>query len=73
VTELRNFFWALALAVIAAYLFFLALGAFAIDDVVVPSIVVGVLILLWVVHAALAARHHERDPRLAHARERRGF
>jgi uncharacterized membrane protein YdjX (TVP38/TMEM64 family) len=72
-SNLRNFFWALALCVIAAYLFFLALGAFAVDEVVVLSVVVGILVLLWVVHAVLQARNHDRDPRLVHARERRGF
>ena len=72
-SNLRNFFWALALCVIAAYMFFHSLGAFAVDEVVVLSIVVGVLVQLWVVHAALQARNHDRDPRLVHARERRGF
>ncbi len=71
--NLRNFFWALALGVIAAYLFFFALGAFAFDDVLPVSIVVAVLALLWIVHAYLQSRHDERDPRLVHARERRGF
>ena len=71
--NLRNFFWALALGVIAAYLFFLALGAFAVDDVLPVTIVVGVLAVLWLGHAYLQSRHHERDPRLVHARERRGF
>jgi uncharacterized membrane protein YdjX (TVP38/TMEM64 family) len=73
VNNLRNFFWALALGVIAAYLFFFALGAFAFDDVLPLSIAVAVLILLWTVHALLQSRRHERDPQLAHARERRGF
>jgi uncharacterized membrane protein YdjX (TVP38/TMEM64 family) len=72
-TSLRSFFWALALGVIAAYLFFFALGAFAFDDVLPVSIVVTVLMLLWLVHAVLQRRNQERDPRLVHARERRGF
>ena len=54
-------------------LFFFALGAFAFDDVLPVSIVVAVLALLWIVHAYLQSRHSERDPRLVHARERRGF
>ena len=70
---LRNFFWALALGVIAGYLFFFALGAFAFDDVLPVSIVVGVLTVLWIVHAYLQSRTTDRDPRLVHARERRGF
>jgi uncharacterized membrane protein YdjX (TVP38/TMEM64 family) len=72
-TSLRSFFWALALGVITAYLFFFALGAFAFDDVLPVSIVVAVLVVLWLVHAVLQRRNQERDPRLVHARERRGF
>jgi uncharacterized membrane protein YdjX (TVP38/TMEM64 family) len=72
-SNLRSFFWALALGVIAAYLFFFALGAFAFDDVLPVSIVVAVLVILWIVHAVLERRNDERDPRLVHARERRGF
>ena len=71
--NLRSFFWAIALGVIAAYLFFFALGAFAFDDVLPLSLVVAVLVLLWIVHAILESRHEQRDPRLVHARERRGF
>jgi uncharacterized membrane protein YdjX (TVP38/TMEM64 family) len=72
---LRNFFWALALAVIAAYLFFLVLGAFNVADVLPVSITVGALVVLWGVHAWLQSRHRgeARDPLLARARERRGF
>jgi uncharacterized membrane protein YdjX (TVP38/TMEM64 family) len=71
--NLRSFFWALALGVIGAYLFFFALGAFAFDDVLPLSLVVAVLVLLWIVHAVLERRNEQRDPRLVHARERRGF
>jgi uncharacterized membrane protein (DUF485 family) len=73
--SLRNLFWVLSLGVIAAYLFFFALGAFAIDDVVPLSIGVGILIVLWVVHAVLQRRADdgELDPLLMRARERRGF
>ena len=75
-TSLRNFFWALALAVIAAYLFFLVLGAFSVDEVLPLTIVVVVLAVLWVVHSVLQRRHEAeegRDPLLTRARERRGF
>ena len=41
-SNLRTFFWALALGVIGAYLFFFALGAFSFDDVLPLSIVVAV-------------------------------
>ena len=74
-TWLRNFFWALALAVIAAYLFFLVLGAFAVDEVWPVTLVVVVLAVLWLVHSWLQRRHADatRDPLLKRARERRGF
>ena len=73
--SLRNLFWVLSLGVIAAYLFFFALGAFAIDEVVPLSIAVGVLIVLWAVHAVLQRRSDDGslDPLLMQARERRGF
>jgi Flp pilus assembly protein TadB len=69
-------FWVLAIGVIAAYAFFAALGAFAPGDVVGVTVAVGVLLALWIVRAVLERRRQialERDPRLVHARERRGF
>ena len=74
-SSLRNLFWVLSLGVIAAYLFFFALGAFTIDEVLPISIAVGVLIVLWVVHALLQRRASDGslDPFLMRARERRGF
>jgi heme exporter protein D len=73
--SLRNLFWVLSLGVIGAYLFFLALGAFAVDEVLPLSIAVAVLIVLWAVHAVLQRRADDGslDPLLMHARERRGF
>lgn len=72
---LRNLFWVVALGVIAAYLFFFALGAFAFDDSIALSIAVVGLALLWIGHSLLQWRHpaEMRDPRLVNARERRGF
>jgi Flp pilus assembly protein TadB len=68
-------FWVLAIGVIAAYAFFAALGAFSPGDVVGVTVAVGILLALWVVRALVAARkaRMDRDPRLVHARERRGF
>ncbi|HWH92785.1 MAG TPA: hypothetical protein VNT03_02895 [Baekduia sp.] len=68
-------FWALALGVIAAYAFFAALGAFSPGDALGVTIAVAVLVGLFVARAWLIRRanRHERDPRLVHARERRGF
>ena len=74
-SSLRNLFWVLSLGVIAAYLFFFALGAFQFDEVLPISIAVGVLVVLWIVHAWLQKRHDDGklDPVLMQARERRGF
>jgi membrane protein implicated in regulation of membrane protease activity len=68
-------FWVIALGIIAAYAFFVALGAFSPSDVLGVTIAVLVLAGLWALRAwsqSHAARH-DRDPRLVHARERRGF
>jgi uncharacterized membrane protein YhaH (DUF805 family) len=67
-------FWVLAMGVIAAYAFFAALGAFSPWDVLGVTIGVAVLLVLWIVRALRARRAADaRDPRLVHARERRGF
>lgn len=70
-----DLFWVLAIGVIAAYAFFAALGAFAPGDVLPLTIAVGVLVLLWAARAVVAGRgpRDDHDPRLVHARERRGF
>jgi membrane protein implicated in regulation of membrane protease activity len=71
---LRNAFWVLALGVIACYVFFLALGAFSATDVLWLTLTVAALVILWLCHGYLEARHAgERDPGMARARERRGF
>jgi hypothetical protein len=67
-------FWVLAIGVIAAYAFFAALGAFSPGDVLGVTIAVGVLVALWIVRALLArGGPDDRDPRIVHDRERRGF
>lgn len=68
-------FWVLAIGVIAAYAFFAALGAFAPGDALPVTIVVGVLLVLFCLRAWAGRRRAapEKDPRLVHARERRGF
>lgn len=71
---MRETFWFLALAVIALFAFFVALGAFSPADVVWATIVVALLCVLWIVHAVLEGRRRDRrDPALMRARERRGF
>jgi membrane protein implicated in regulation of membrane protease activity len=71
---MRETFWLLALAVIALFAFFVALGALSPGEAVTLSIVVAVLCALWVVHAVLEGRKRDtRDPAVIRARERRGF
>jgi uncharacterized membrane protein YhaH (DUF805 family) len=71
---MRETFWILALAIIALFAFFAALGAFSPGDVIWATVLVGILCVLWVVHAILQDRHRDRrDPAVIRARERRGF
>jgi uncharacterized membrane protein YhaH (DUF805 family) len=71
---LRESFWVLALAVIALFAFFAALGAFSPADVIWATVLVGLLCVLWVMHAVLEGRRQDaRDPAVVRARERRGF
>jgi heme exporter protein D len=74
--SLRQAFWVALLGVIATYAFFVALGAFGPGEVVALTVVVGAMLALWIAHAWAQRRHafdDERDPRMRHARERRGF
>jgi fatty acid desaturase len=67
-------FWILLVAIVALFVFLLALGAYSPGEVVTLTIVMVVLFLLWVGHAVWVSRHAEkRDPRAIAARERRGF
>ncbi len=71
---MRETFWILALAVIALFTFFAALGAFSPMDVIWATVLVGLLCVLWIVHAVQDGRHRgRRDPAAVRARERRGF
>jgi len=67
-------FWTLLVAVVALFAFLLALGAYSPSEVVGLTIVMVVLFVLWVAHAAWVTRRADkRDPRAIAARERRGF
>jgi threonine/homoserine/homoserine lactone efflux protein len=67
-------FWILLVAIVALFVFLLALGAYSPGQVLTLTIVMAVLFLLWVGHAMwLSRRRSGRDPRAIAARERRGF
>jgi hypothetical protein len=72
---IRDGFWVIALGAIGCYAFFVALGAIKPDEVWGVTIAVAILLALWLARAWSVSHleKHERDPRLAHARERRGF
>ena len=70
---LRETFWVLALAVIVLFAFFAALGAFSITEALWATLLVAVLCVLWIAHAIMEGRRHERSADLVRARERRGF
>jgi membrane protein implicated in regulation of membrane protease activity len=72
---IRDGFWVIALGAIGCYAFFVALGAIKPGQVAGVSIAIGVLFALWLARAWSQShlKRMERDPRLAHARERRGF
>ncbi len=73
---LRGFFWVIVIALIGLYVFLAALGAFNPVDAVGLTVVAGVLLALWLVHAWSQRAHRaevSHDPRLKSARERRGF
>jgi len=70
----RDLFWIGALGVLLIFGFFLALGAVHPGEMKWPTIGVIGLGALWVIHAWLQSRNPaDRDPRMIHARERRGF
>ena len=67
-------FWILLLAIVALFIFLLALGAYSPGEVLTLTIVMVVLFLLWLGHAVYVSRRSDkRDPRAIQARERRGF
>ena len=67
-------FWILLLAIVALFVFLLALGAYSPGEVVTLTIVMVVLFLAWLGHAIWVSRKQTgRDPRAIEARERRGF
>lgn len=72
--QIREGFWVLALGILVCFAFFAALGAFSFGDSAAVTIAMALLAILWCVHVVLTNRRaDQRDPRLMHDRERRGF
>ena len=69
--------WVLVVAFVVGYLFLVLIGAWDPADVVVPTIAFVVAVVFLAVFSIEARRGAvgtgERDPRLTHDRERRGF
>ncbi len=73
-SSMSDTFWILVLAVIVLFAFFVALGAFKLDEVIWLTLSVAGLAVLWTAHAVWDSRHrHGRDPAAIRNRERRGF
>ena len=61
-------------ALVALFVFLLALGAYSPGEVLTLTIVMVALFVLWLGHAIFVSRRaQKRDPRAIAARERRGF
>jgi hypothetical protein len=75
--RLSGVFWAVCVGVVGLYLFFLALGAYSVGELVVVTIAMGVLMVLLFVHFTRVRRHIDDDlefRRKVNAfRETRGF
>jgi hypothetical protein len=75
--RLSGVFWAVCVGVVGLYLFFLALGAYSVGELVVVTVVMAALIVLLAVHF-VRVRHQIEDDlefrRKVNAyRETRGF
>ena len=61
----------LLVAIVALFVFLLALGAYSPGEVVGLTVVMVVLFLLWIGHAVWLSRRSGRDPRAKRARAAR--
>jgi uncharacterized membrane protein YciS (DUF1049 family) len=74
---LSSVFWLICVGVVVLYVFFLALGAYSVGELIAVTILVGVLIVLLTVHFTHVRRHIDENLELRRKvnafRERRGF
>jgi membrane protein implicated in regulation of membrane protease activity len=64
-------FWILLVAIVALFVFLLALGAYSPGEVLTLTIVMVVLFLLWLGHAVFVSRKADKRDRTARGRRRR--
>ena len=70
----REAFWLTIICGVAVYAFFMVIGSVSPSAASLVTLVMGVLLVAYIVHAWYASRHMDaRDPRVIRARERRGF
>ena len=70
----REAFWLAVICVVAMFAFFMVIGSISPSAASFATLVAGLLLVAYVVHAYVASRHtNSRDPRAIRARERRGF
>ena len=70
----REAFWLAAICFVAMYAFFMVIGSISPSAASFATLVAGLLLVAYVVHAYVASRTADsRDPRMIRARERRGF
>ena len=72
ISNLRAVLWAVCGAAVVLFIFFAAIGGIDLGEARVATIVVGVLALLWLVHARHRFFGHREDTNQTD-RERRGF
>ena len=73
-STLSKVFWALVLALVVLFVFFVSLGALRPGEVTGLTVGVVLMALLWFVHATWVSRQDTgRDPEAIRSRERRGF
>ena len=71
----REAFWVAVISLVATFAFFMVIGSIAPSAAAVATVIAGLLLVAYIVHAWWSDRRADgsKDPRLVRARERRGF